>query len=79
MNIKYIERSVWREWPRGRVGVGGLGCKDEKDRKENIKRNKIKNLDNKVQDDLYSEISGQLFDRTHKYFVTRWSFGNREN
>ena len=61
------------------VGVGWVGCKDEKDRKENIKRNKLKNLDNEVQDDLYSEISGQLFDKTHKHFLTKWSFGNREN
>ena len=44
MIIKYIERSVGREGPKVMVGLGWVGCKDEKDRKENIKRNKLKNL-----------------------------------
>ena len=61
------------------VGVGGVWGKDEKERKENIKRNKLKTWKNKEQDNLYSEISGQLFDRTHKHFLPKWSFGNREN
>ena len=79
MIIKGIGLCVWRAGTEVIVGVDGIGCKIEKERKENWKRNKLKNLENKKQDDLYSEISGQLFDRTHKHFLTKWSFGNREN
>ena len=28
---------------------------------------------------MYSKLSGQIFDGTHKHFLTKWSFGNREN
>ena len=79
MIIKGIGLCVWRAGTEVIVGVGGIGCKIEKERKESIKWNKLKNTYNKVQVDFYSEISGQLFDRTHNHFLTKWSFWNREN
>ena len=79
MIIEGVDWSVWRASAEVMVGGGGMWCKDEREREENIKRNKLKNLDNKEQDNLNSKISGQLFDRTHKHFLTKWSFGNREN
>ena len=79
MIIKGIDCGVRRALAEAMVGGGGMWCKTEKERKEIIKWNKLKNHENKEVNSLYSKISGQLFDRTHKYFLKKWSFGNREN
>ena len=61
------------------VWVGGVGCKDKKDRKENIKRNKLKTWTIRCRTICIQRYQHNFFDRTHKHFLTKWSFGNREN